>query len=138
MHIDYADRVMRTMWSTKRRRKHLRQRNCLLNTAYYKLWAGKHFAYYVIGQGIEGHGVGGAKEILSQMLMIPRVHHIRKTMREKPKIVAGTSLCGSQRRGSTVTDAMKSDLPNAIRDVIQANYWDSTSGVNKSCRVLRS
>ena len=96
----------------------------MLNTTYYKLWAGKHFAYYVIGQGVEGHGVGGTKEILSQMLMIPRVHRIRKTMRKKPKIMAGTSLCGSQRRGSTMTDAMKSDLPDAIQDVIQANYWD--------------
>ena len=90
----------------------------MLNVAYYKSWGGKHFAYYVIGQGVEGHGVGGAKEILSQTLMIPRVCCIRKTMRKKPKIVARTSLCGSQRRGSTMTDAMKSDLPDAIQDVI--------------------
>ena len=108
----------------------------MLNTAYYKLWAGKHFAYYVIGQGIEGHGVGGAKEIFSQTLIIPRVHRIRETMRKKPKIVARQSLCGSQRRGSTMTNAMKSDLPDVIRDVIQANYWDGTSGVDKSCCVL--
>jgi len=110
----------------------------LLNTAYYRLWAGKHFAYYVIGQGIEGHGVGGAKEIFSQTLMIPRVHRIQETMRKKPKIVDRTSLCGSQRRGSTMTNAIKSDLPNAVRDVIQVNYWDGTSGVDKSCHVLRS
>jgi len=90
----------------------------LLNATYYKLWTGKHFAYYIIGQGVEGHGVGSTKEVLSQMLMIPRVHRIRKTMRKKPKIVARTSLCGSQRRGSTMTDAMKSDLPDVIRDVI--------------------
>ena len=110
----------------------------MLNTAYYKLWVGKHFAYYVIGQGVEGHGVGGTKEILSQTLMIPRVHRIRKTMRKKPKIVVRMSLCGSQRRGSTMTDAMKSDLPDVIWDVIQANYWDGASGVDKSCRVLCS
>ena len=110
----------------------------MLNTTYYKLWARKHFAYYVIGQGVEGHGVGGTEEVLSQTLMIPRVHRIRKIVRKKPKIVARMSLCGSQRRGSTMTDAMKSDLPDAIRGVIQANYWDDTSGVDKSCCVLRS
>ena len=70
--------------------------------------------------------------------MIPRVHRIRKTVRKKPKIVARTSLCGSQRRGSTMTDAMKSDLPDTVWDVIQANYRDDTSGVDKSCHVLRS
>ena len=129
---------MRTIWSTKQRRNHSRRRNCLLNTAYYRLWAGKHFAYYVIGQGIEGHGVGGAKEIFSQMLMIPRVHRVWKTVRKKSKIVVGMSLCGSQCRGSTMTNAMKSDLPEVIRDVIHVNYWDGASGVNKSCRVLRS
>ena len=57
------------------------------------------------------------------MLMIPRVHRIWKTVRKKPMIVAKMSLCGSQRRGSTMMDAMKSDLPDVIRDVIQANYW---------------
>ena len=122
----------------KTKENHSRQRNCLLNTAYYKSWARKHFAYYVIGQGIEGHGVGGAKEIFSQTLMIPRVHRIWETMKKKPKIVARTCLCGSQRRGSTMTNAMKSDLPGAIQDVIQTNYWDGTSGIDKSCRVLRS
>ena len=86
----------------------------MLNVAYYKSWGGKHFAYYVIGQGVEGHRVGGAKEIFSQTPMIPRVHRIRETMRKKPKIVARMSLCGSQRRYRTKTDAMKSDLPDAI------------------------
>ena len=136
--IDHADRVMRTIWTTKQRRNHSRRRNCLLNNAYYKSWARKHFAYYVIGQGIEGHGVGGAKEIFSQMLMIPRVHRIWETVRKKLKIVVRTSLCGSQRRGSTMTNAMKSDLPDTIRDVIQANYWDGTSGIDKSYHELRS
>ena len=109
----------------------------MLNVTY-KLWAEKHFAYHIIGQGVEGHGVSGAKEILSQTLVIPRVHRIRKTVRKKPKIVARTSLCGSQHRGSTMMDAMKSNLPDAIRDVIQANYWDGASSIDKSCRILRS
>ena len=71
MHIDYANKVMRVMWGIKQRRNHSRQRNCLLNITYYKLWAGRHFAYYIIGQGVEGHEVSGAKEILSQALVIP-------------------------------------------------------------------
>ena len=100
MRINYANRVMRIMWSTKQKRNHSRRRNCLLNTAYYKLWAGKHFAYYVIGQGVEGHGVGGAKKILSQTLVIPRVHRIWKTVRKKPKIVARASLWASQCRAA--------------------------------------
>ena len=90
----------------------------MLNVAYYKLWAEKHFAYYVISQGAEGHGVGGAKETLSQTLMILGMHCIWETMRKKPKIVATMGLCSSQRYGSTVMDTMKSDLPDAIRDVI--------------------
>ena len=44
----------------------------MLNITYYKLWAKKHFAYYIIGQGVEGYRVGGAKEVLYQALMIPR------------------------------------------------------------------
>ena len=70
--------------------------------------------------------------------MIPRVHRIRETVRKKPKIVARMSLCGSLRRSSTMTNAMKSDLLDTIQDVIQAKYWDGTSGVDKSYRVLRS
>ena len=52
---------------------HLRQRNCLLNIIYYKLWAGKHFDYYIIGLGNKGYGVSSAEEILNQALMVPRV-----------------------------------------------------------------
>jgi len=52
------------------------QGNCLLNVAYYKLWAGKYFAYYVIGQGAKGHGAGGTKETLSQAITILGVHRI--------------------------------------------------------------
>ena len=136
MHIDYANRVMRIIWSTKQRRNHSKRRNCLLNTAYYRLWAGKHFAHYVVGQGIEGHGVSGAKEIFSQTLMIPRVHRIWETMRKKPKIVARTSLCGSQRHGSTMTNAMESDLPDAVCNVMQTDYQNNTPGIDKSCHMI--
>ena len=52
----------------------------MLNITYYKLWARKHFGYYIIGLGNKGYGVGGAEEILNQALMIPRVHRGWKTM----------------------------------------------------------
>ena len=53
---------------------HSRQGSCLLNITYYKLRVGKHFAYYIIGQGVEGYRVGDAREILNQTLMHPREH----------------------------------------------------------------
>ena len=59
---------------------HSRRGRCLLNVTYYKLRAGKHFAYYIIGQGIESYRVGGAHKILNQALMLPRVHCVWKTM----------------------------------------------------------
>ena len=65
MRIGYANGVMRIMWNTKQRRSHSKRRNYLLNATYYKLWAGKHFAYYIIGQGAEGHGAGSTMETLS-------------------------------------------------------------------------
>ena len=117
---------------------HLRQGNCLLNVTYYKLRAGKHFAYYVIGQGVEGYRVGGARKILNQTLMLPRVHRVWKTMGKKMKIVARTGLCSSQCHGSTMTNAMKSDLPDMVRDVMQANHRNGTPSIDKSCRVLHS
>ena len=43
------------------------------NITYYKLRAGKHFGYYIIGLGDEGYRVGGIREILDQALIIPRV-----------------------------------------------------------------
>ena len=110
----------------------------MLNITYYKLWAEKHFAYYIIGQGVEGYRVGGAKEILNQALMIPRVRRVWKTVGKKPKIVARAGLCSSQRHGSTMMNAMKSDLPDTIRDVMQANHQNGTPGIDKSCHVTRS
>ena len=82
---------------------HSIQGDCLLNITYYKLRAEKHFAYYIIGQGVEGYRVGGAKEILNQALMIPRVRRVWKTMWKKTKIMARTGLCSSQCHGSTMT-----------------------------------
>ena len=109
----------------------------MLNITYYKLRAGKHFAYYIIGQGVEGYRVGGAREILNQTLMLPRVRRVWKTVGKKMKIVARMGLCSSQRHGSTMTNAVKSDLPT-VRDVMQANHRNSAPGIDKSHRVISS
>ena len=120
------------------KQNHSRRGNCLLNITYYKLRAKKHFAYYIIGQGVEGYRVGGAKEILNQALMIPRVRRVWKIVGKKPKIMARAGLCSSQRHGSTMTNAMKSDLPDTVRDVMQANHRNGAPGINKSCCVIHS
>jgi len=70
--------------------------------------------------------------------MIPVVHRGWKTVGKKPKFVARMGLRRSQRHGGTMANAMQSDLPNKVRDVMQANYQDGASGVDKSRRVLRS
>ena len=43
------------------------------NITYYKLRAGKHFSYYIIGLGDEGYRVGGVGKILDQVLIISKV-----------------------------------------------------------------
>ena len=110
----------------------------MLNIIYYKLWAGKHFGYYIIGLENKGYGVGGTEEILNQALMIPRARRGWKTVGKKPKFVARTGLRNSQRHGGTMANAMQSDLPDMVRDVMQADHRDGAPGVDKSCCVLRS
>ena len=115
---------------------HSKQESCLLNVTYYKLRAGKYFAYYIISQGIESYRVGGAHKILNQALMLPRVCCVRKTMGKKPKIMAQTGLCSSQRHGSAMTNTMKGDLPDTVRDVMQANHRNGAPGIDKSHRMI--
>ena len=85
-----TNEVMCMKYETKE--NHSRRRSCLLNITYYKLRAGKHFAYYIIGQGFEGYRIGDARKILNQTLMLPRVRHVWKTVGKKTKIVARTGL----------------------------------------------
>jgi len=47
-------------------------------------------------------------------------------------------LCSSQRHGGTMTNAMQSDLPDTVQDVMQANYPDGAPGIDKSRRILHS
>ena len=104
---------------------------------YYKLWAKKQFAHYIIGQSIESYRVGGAKEFLNQTLMIPRGHYIWETMRRKLKIVAEAGLCSGQRCGSAMADTMENNLPDVVWNVMQTDYRNSAPGIDKSRRVIR-
>ena len=113
---------------------HSRRGNCLLKITYYKLWVGKQFAHYITGQSIESYRVGGAKEFLNQTLMILGGHCIRETMRKKPKIVTRAGLCSSQCCGSTMANTMESNLPDAVWNVMQMGYLNSTPGIDKSRR----
>ena len=116
---------------------HSRRGSYLLNITYYKLQTRKHFAYYIVGQSIESYRVSGVHKIFNQVLMFPRVHCVWKTMRKKPKIIARTGLCSSQRHGGAMTNAMKGDLPDMIQDVMQANHQNDTPSIDKSRRMIR-
>ena len=114
----------------KAKENHSRWRNCLLNITYYKLRAEKHFAYYIIGLGVESYRVGGAEEIINQALMIPRVAAAGKPW--------GRNRSSWPKRACTAANTMQSGLLNTVRDVVQANHRDGASGVDESRRVLRS
>ena len=106
--------------------------------SYHKVRAEEHFFHYVFGLGSEGYGVGGIGEVLDQALMVIRVFGGWETMGKKSKLVARASLRNSQCHGSTMTNTMKSDLSNMVQDVVQANHWNSSPGIDESCRILRS
>ena len=48
-------------------------RGLFANITYYKLRAGKHFGYYIIGLEDEGYRVDSVGEILDQALIISKV-----------------------------------------------------------------
>ena len=118
--------------------KPLKTKKLFASVTYYKLQARKHFVYYIIGLGSKGYRVGGVEEILDQELMIPRVFNGWKTMGKKSKLMARTGLRSSQRHGSTMMNAIKSDLPDTVRDVMQANHRNGAPSIDKSHRVIRS
>ena len=49
------DKVMHVVCSTKQKGKSLKTEKLFANITYYKLWAGKHFGYYIIGLGDKGY-----------------------------------------------------------------------------------
>ena len=89
------------------------------NITYYKLRAGKHFGYYIIGLRDKGYGVSSTEEILNQAFIIPRVRRGWKTTGKESKLVARMDLHRSQRHGGTMANAVQSDLPDTVRDVMQ-------------------
>ena len=80
--------------------------------------AGKHFGYYIIGLGDKGYGVSSTEEILDQAFTILRMRCGWKIMGKEPKFVTRMGLRRSQRHGGTMANAMQSDLPNTVRDVM--------------------
>ena len=118
--------------------KSLETKKLFANITYYKLWARKHFGYYIIGLGGQGYRVGGVEEILDQALIISRVSDGWSSTGKKPKIVVGVNLRSSQRHGSTMTNAMKSDFSDVVWDVMQANHQNSAPSIDESYRIVRS
>ena len=118
--------------------KSLKTEKLFANITYYKLWIGKHFGYYIIILGDKGYGVSRTEEILNQAFIIPRVRHGWKTMGKESKLVARMDLRRSQRHGGTMANTVQSNLPDTVRGVVQANHRNGASGIDESCRVLRS
>ena len=50
--------------------KSLKIEELFANITYYKLWARKHFGYYIIGLGDKGYRVSSTEEILNQAFVI--------------------------------------------------------------------
>ena len=113
-----TDKVMHVVCSTKQKGKSLKTEKLFANITYYKLWARKHFGYYIIGLGNKGYEVSSAKEILNQAFIIPRVRRGWKTMGKEPKLVARMNLRRSQCHGGTKANAMQSDLPDMVRAIM--------------------
>ena len=90
----------------KQKKKSLKIEELFANITYYKLRAGKHFGYYIIGLGDKGYGVSSTEEILNQAFIIPRVRCGWKAIGKELKFVARMGLRRSQRHGSTMADAM--------------------------------
>ena len=86
--------------------KSLKTEKLFANITYYKLRAGKHFSYYIIGLEDKGYGVSSTEEILNQASIIPRVRRGWKTMATELKFMATMGLRRSQRHGSTMANAM--------------------------------
>ena len=122
----------------KTKLKSLKTERLFANITYYKLWARKHFGYYIIGLRDKGYGVSRIEEILNQVFIIPRVRHGWKTMGKESELVARMSLHGGQCHGGTMANAMQSNLSDSVLDVVQADHRNGASGVNEARRTVCS
>ena len=102
----------------KQKEKSVKIEELFANITYYKLWAGKHFGYYILSVRGEGYGASSAGEILDQTFIIPRVHRGWKTMGEESELMARMNLRGGQCNGGTMANAMQGNLLNSVRDVV--------------------
>jgi len=118
--------------------KSLEMRELFADITYYKLQTKKHFVYYIIGLGGQGYRVGGVEEIHDQALIISRVSSGWSSTGKKLKIVAGVNLRSSQCHGNTMTNAMKSDFSDAVRDVMQASHRNGAPSIDESCHMVHS
>jgi len=118
--------------------KSLKTEKLFANITYYKLWARKHFGYYIIGLVDKGYRVSNTEEVFNQAFIIPRVCRSWEAMGKEPKLMARMDLRRSQCHDSTMANEMQSDLSNTVQNVVQANHRDGASGIDKSCRMLRS
>ena len=118
--------------------KSLKTKRLFASFSYYKLKDREHFVHYVFGLGSEGYGVDGIEEVPDQTLMVLRVFGGWETMGKKSKPVARASLRNSKCHGSTMTNTVKGNLSNVVWDVIQANHWQGTPGINESSYILCS
>ena len=57
-------------------------------------------------------------------------------MRKKLEIVARAGLCSGQCCGSAMADTMESNLPDVVWNVMQTDYWNNTSVIDKSYRAI--
>ena len=59
-------------------------------------------------------------------------------MGKESKLEARVDLHRDQRHRGTMANAMQSNLPDTVRDVVHANHRDGASGVDESRRIIRS
>ena len=55
----------RSKANTDKVMKSLKTEKLFANITYYKLWARKHFGYYIIGLGDKGYGVSSTEEVIN-------------------------------------------------------------------------
>ena len=113
-----TDKVMHVVCSTKQKGKSLKTEKLFANITYYKLWAEKHFGYYIIGLGDNGYRVSSTEEVLNQAFIIPRVCRSWKAMGKEPKLMARMDLRRSQCHDSTMANAMQSNLSDTVQGVM--------------------
>jgi hypothetical protein len=98
----------------------------------------KHFVHNVSGRGRKDYGIGGIREILNLALMIFRTVGRWKTMGKKSKLASRANLHHSQGNNGTMTNTMKSNFPDVIRDVVYTDHRHGPPRIDETRRMIRS